>query len=67
MPDFDIVTDEHGVRHFYANGQELYGITAVDIHMRYDEVPVVNLEMVVNPRQLTIDGANVTAQQRMDI
>lgn len=67
MPDFDITTDEHGKKHFYVNGQELYGITAVDIRMRCDEIPVVNLEMLVNPRELTIDGANVTAQQVMDI
>lgn len=67
MPDFNITTDKHGKRHFYVDGQELRGITAVDIHMRYDEIPVVNLEMLVNPKELTIDGANVTAQQVMDI
>lgn len=67
MPDFKITTDEHGKRHFYVSGQELHGITAADIHMRFDEIPVVNLEMLVNPTELTIDGAQVTAQQMMDV
>ena len=67
MPDFNITTDEHGTKHFFVNGQELHGITAVDIHMRFDEIPVVNLEMLVNPTELTIDGAKVTAQQKMDL
>ena len=67
MPDFKIATDEHGTKHFFVNGQELRGITAVDIHMHFDEIPVVNLKMLVNPTELTIDGAKVTAQQKIDL
>lgn len=67
MPEFNITTDEHGNWHFSVGGQELHGITAVDISMRLKELPVVKLEMIALPNEVHIDKASVTAQQVMDI
>lgn len=67
MPDFKLITDSHGVKHFYVNGTEIPGIIEAEISLHLNEIPTVKLTILANPTELTVDGANVTAQQMMEL
>lgn len=67
MHDFMIKTDDHHNKHIYIDGKELHGITSIDISLRVNEIPEITLQMVADPKELHISGANVSAQTTMGI
>lgn len=67
MPSFEIRGDEMHRQRVYVDGKELFGIKSVDIHLEEAAVPLVKIVMIADPKELVIEGAQVTAQQMMDL
>lgn len=64
LHDIKIETSDDGVvKKVYIDGVEQFGVTACDVHLRPEEVPVINLQYVFRNIDAAIHAAEVNANK----